>query len=675
MTTLRSSLLWLCVALSLVSGRVEAAGTLSPTADGAAPLEIRNHDVRVVINNGFARTEVTQVFHNPAARPLEAIYSFPLPKSASLSELTVTSGELEIQGEVLAKAVARQHYEEERDRGGKAGLAEKNGFQDFRFHVANVDPQGDVRVRFVYYQPLEIDTSVGRYLYPLEEGNTEDAGRSFWIQDAKVRDRFSFELELKSAWPVSEVRLPGFEQAAHVEPLSEGHYRIRIEENDTELRRDVIVYYRLADNLPGAVEVVCYKPAKDAPGTFMAIVTPALDLKALDAGADYVFLLDLSGSMQAKMQSLVGGMKRAVGALRPVDRFRIVTFATEARDVTGWRAATRENVNQAVTLIESLQADGSTNLFDGLRVSFGKLDDDRATSLLVITDAVTNTGIVDPKLFAALMKSYDIRVFGFLMGNSADVPLMRVICESTGGAHAQVSNADDLIGQIMLAKGKVTHECLHHAELKVSGVRTRDCTGESVGKVYRGQQLVLFGRYDQGGTAELTLSASLTGEDKKYRTKFTLPEVDSSHPELERLWALALIEDLEYRESIGALPTSEARGSVRDLGVAYQLVTDETSMVALADETFSRKGVERRNRDRVASENVARAQRRDAPVVSHRVDGQQPTFGRSSRPLIGGGGGGGGALDPLTLGGLALLLGIGALGGRRCRQRNAEAWS
>lgn len=644
------------------------AGSLTPVGSGRPPLEIRSHDVKVIINNGFACTEVIQVFHNPTAEALEAVYSFPLPRSASLSEMSVTAGERTLHGEVLGRSDARQVYEEERDQGQNAGLAEKHDYHEFRFHVSHVPGHGEAQVRFLYYQPLEIDTAVGRYCYPLEEGGTDDAGRSFWQRDARVLDRFSFDLQLESAWPVIDVRVPGFEAAMQQVTVDERHRQVRIELPGSELSRDVVLYYRLADDLPGAVEVLSTKPSAESPGTFMVVVTPALDLAPLTAGSDICFVLDLSGSMQDKMRSLVAGMKKAIEGLRAEDRFRLVTFSTRAHDVTGWKAATPDNVQRALTELERMQANGSTNLFEGLRVALSKLDDDRATSLVLITDAVTNTGIIDPTAFHKLMQQFDVRVFGFLMGNSANVPLMRVVCDATGGFQAQVSNADDIVGQVLLARSKVTHECLHDARLEIRGVPVQGVTGEDIGKVYRGQQLVLFGRYDRGGEATLTLAARLTGEDKQYQTRIVLPDVDPSHPELERLWALARIEDLEYQMQMGALPGEEGAAAIRGLGLEYQLVTDETSMVALSDETFARRGVARLNQERVAREHAARAER-GAPVAETgtsarggRPQQPDPMFGNQTRPAVGGGAG---ALDPLTVAGLALVVGALALRRRR----------
>ena len=149
-------------ALSVQS--LHAAGTLKPVGSPEQPIQIRDHAVKVVINNGFARTEVVQTFFNPNAVDLEAIYSFPVPKSGSLAEVVAYLGEKEIHGEVLPKREADALYEEEKSKGNDSGLAKKNSYETFEFRVSPVRAGAETRLRFVYYQPLEIDTGVGRYV-------------------------------------------------------------------------------------------------------------------------------------------------------------------------------------------------------------------------------------------------------------------------------------------------------------------------------------------------------------------------------------------------------------------------------------------------------------------------------------------------------------------------------
>src|SRR5947207_1860014 len=162
-----------------------AAGTLTPKAANKAPIQIREHVVDVVIDNGFARTEVTQVFFNPNPTDLEAIYSFPVPTSASLAELTILSGDKTLEGEVVEAEEARKVYEEERDSGNDAGLGECSctkkkddiEYSSYKFPIANVRAQSETKVRFVYYQPLKIESGVGRYVYPLQEGGTDERAK------------------------------------------------------------------------------------------------------------------------------------------------------------------------------------------------------------------------------------------------------------------------------------------------------------------------------------------------------------------------------------------------------------------------------------------------------------------------------------------------------------------
>jgi Ca-activated chloride channel family protein len=651
---LRIQALVATVALAAIAGTATAAGTLTPVGSPDAPIQIRHHHVNVVINNGFARTEVTQTFFNPNPVDLEGIYAFPVPRSASLSEVVISVGETEIHGEVIPKAEAERIYEEERDRGSDAGLASKNGYQTFEFRVSPIRSRDETRLRFVYYQPLHIDTNVGRYSYPLEDGGTDEVAKSFWVPNTLVEGFFSLDLELKSAVPVDDVRVPGFESQAVVDQLGDGHYRVHLERQSTKLDRDLVFYYRLQDGLPGRVEVVAHRDDPDEPGTFMMVVTPGLDLQPIASGADYVFVLDRSGSMAGKLQTLAHGVLQALADLRPDDRFRIVTFGASADELTrGWVVATQGNVEHYAQVVAGLRSGGNTNLYAGLQLALRDLDDDRATSVILVTDAVTNTGVVDPKRFRELLRQYDVRLFGFLMGNSSNWPLMRLISDASGGFYASVSNADDIIGQIMLAKSKITHEALHDAELEIQGVETFDTTGAALGKIYRGQQLVLFGRYARGGKATVTLDARLTGNDKTYRTAFEFPELDAGSPEIERLWALSRIEEIETLAHTGLLEAAESETAIRDLGVAYQLVTDETSMVVLSDSAFEYHGIERRNRERTTREHAAQARQQTQPVRNHRVDTPDPMFSLPTPSA------GGGAIDPLSG---TLILGLGALG-------------
>lgn len=617
-----------------------SAGLLKPVgAADQSGLTISAHRVDVTINNGFVRTEVDQTFTNPATAPIEGFYSFPLPKQASLSELSLWIAGQEILGEVIEKARAKQIYEEQKNQGNQTALAEKNDFKTFDVKVGNIPAQSDTRVRLVYYQPLEIDLNVGRYLYPLAEGNVDEERSAFWAVDDQVAGPFTFHLQLKSAFPVKDVRLPGFDQEAVIQRNGEV-IDVTIDcPQGAALSRDIVFYYRLDDSVPARVELVPYKADASSEGTFMLVITPAADLKPISEGTDWTFVLDTSGSMGGhKIATLAAGVGKVLGQLRPNDRFRIVTFSNSAADVTGgYIPATAQEVQAWLARIQTLQAGGSTNLFAGLEQAYRQLDDDRTSGVILVTDGVANVGRTEQRDFLQLLKSRDIRLFTFVIGNSANQPLLERLAKESGGFAMNLSDSDDIGGRLLQAKAKVLYQNLHDVKIDIDGERVTDLTPKMIGNLYLGQQAVQFGHYQGAGPVTITMTAKISGQEQKWQTQATLPEVATANPELERLWALAKID--QQMEKIREEGESEnLRQQVTDLGVSYSLVTDYTSMLVVTDDVKASQGLGNRNAERVQRERAAQQQRASQATANHRVDNGS-TFNNRRAPGIGHGSG------------------------------------
>ncbi len=417
------------------------------------------------------------------------------------------------------------------------------------------------------------------------------------------------------------------------------------------LNADLVVYWRLAPGQPGSVDLVAHKPAGANQGTFMLVLTPGDDLKPITEGRDWVFVLDMSGSMQGKYATLADGVGRSLARLRPGDRFRIVLFNDSAQELTdGFVPVTPDAVAKYSAKVANIRPEKGTNLYDGLKRGLRGLDADRTGAVVLVTDGVANVGETAQRKFLELVRDQDVRLFTFIMGNSANRPLLEAMAAASGGFAQSVSNSDDITGQLMLAVSKVGHQALHGVTLDISGVKTADLAPRAFGSLYRGQQLVAFGRYFGHGPATVRLSGRISGEKKTYETTFDFPAAAERNPEIERLMAYAAIEDImrEVRD-FGEKP--DLRQAVVDLGVAHGLVTDYTSMLVLSEEQFTARKVKRANRDRVAVEETARQARAQQPARSNRADAAAPMFtgNRATTGSGAGSGSGGGAFDPWML--------------------------
>lgn len=216
-------------------------------------------------------------------------------------------------------------------------------------------------------------------------------------------------------------------------------------------------------------------------------------------------------------------------------------------------------------------------------------------------------------------------MFTFVLGNSANRPLLEALAKASNGFAVNISNSDDIVGQLLAATSKVTHEALHGVEIRIDGIKTADITPGAIGSLYRGQQLVIFGHYWGEGMADVRLTGRISGEDKIYQTRFAFPAVATENPEVERLWAYASVEEaLQEISNFGE--NADLKQAVTDLGVEYGLVTDYTAMVVVRDEIFDKHGIKRGNQARLAAEEAAGQQRAQRSAVSRRVDTQQPMY-------------------------------------------------
>jgi len=641
-----------------------AAGLLRPV-DGSLPeIEIEEHRVNIVINNGFAVTEVDQTFRNPHDQDLDAVYTFPLPRQASLSELSLWIDGVEVIGEVVEKERARKIVEEERQAGRETALAEKRDYLAFDVFVSPVRAGSTARVRLVYLQPIEIDSGVGRYVYPLEEGELDENEMRFWERRDTVDGTFSLEATVRSSYPLDDVRVKGLGDAKVIQEEG-GDWKVWIDDENgaTRLNEDVVLYYRLAADQPAQVDLLPYRTG-DEPGTFMLVVTPGMDLEPTVGGVDWTIVLDVSGSMSNKIATATDAVAGALGELRPEDRFRIVTFANNTLWINkGWTPADPESVQEAGDKVKKLGSRGGTNLYAGLQAGLKNLDADRPNAVVLVSDGGANIGPTEHSVFLKLLDKTDVRVFTFVMGQGANRPLLGRLAEESGGFSMDVSNRDDLYGRLIQAKAKLGREALHGVKLELDGVGMADSAPHRMPSAYYGQQIVMFGRYTRPGKAKLRLTGRISGEERSWTVPIDLPERDERFPEIERLWALERIRDMQ-KSIRGGEPQSEYRDAIVDVGTHYSIVSDYTSMVVVREERFEEMGIERRNKQRTETERNARAARAQSPVSATRVDSGQPMFG--DKPAHGTGTGTG-AVGPWFIG---MLVGLGGLRAWRARRRN-----
>lgn len=664
--TLSLAAVALFASTTIVISDTSAAGLLTPVNSQHQTLSIKTHDVTVTIHDSLAITQIDQVFANTNNQTLEAIYSFPVPEDAALGGFTYWINGVAVEGEVVKKEIAETIYQSQKSQGKSAAVAEQDSHKTFDVKVYPVQPNDSVKIRLVYFQQQKVSSGIGRYVYPLEDGGVDDAKNSFWSRNETVDERFSFKLDLRSSYPIDGMRMPN-QTMAQINNSGDKDWTVALDNSggvldasqafDTQtssknlqevsktatqpftLDKDIIVYWRQEPDLPGSVDLISYKGADKKQGTFMLTITPGDDLKSVLGQRDWVFIIDKSGSMSGKFETLVECVRQGLIRLPAGDRFRVITFNDHAQDVSnGYQPATQESITHVLNVLEQGGVSGGTNLYAGLKKGLLSLDADRTSAIMLVTDGVANVGVKEKKRFLTLLDKHDVRLFSFVMGNSANRPLLEGMTARSHGFYASISNSDDIMGQIQLATDKLGYQSLRDIDIDISGVKVTDLTTIDMPSIYRGQQISLLGRYYGEGTAKLKLSGLVGDKKVSYKTAINFVKHSDTYPELERLWAYSKIKSLEaLSDYLGS--DSDNEQAITDLSIAYSIVTKNTSLLVVEDEVFKQHGIDQINKLRRAIEMKATSARKaNTQPIDHRADKQQPMY-KKSRPSSGGGGG------------------------------------
>ncbi len=584
--------------------KAKAAGLLIAEGGFGGVLEIIEHDVSVTINNGVAVTEVTQVFRNTENRQVEALYTFPVPKGASVSNFSMWINGQEMIGEVLEKERAREIYNSYKQRRRDPGLLEQTDYKTFEMRIFPIAAGAEQRVQIAYYQELDFDNDWTTFVYPLATATRPSI-------DSKVQGRFAASLDIKSAIPIVALESPSHKQDFLVVKHSDNYYEASLENRDGDLGRDLVLAFQVSRPQTGLDLITSKERGED--GYFSLTLTAGDELEKVQTGSDYVFILDVSGSMQneAKLETSTSSVDAFVKALSPEDRFEIITFNRQVNTLFNTlQNADSVNLEQAANYLTSQEARGGTHLRPALTTAYKYGNPDRTLNAVILSDGMTEQAERQQLISLIGSRPANVRVFCIGVGNEVNRPLLKQIAEDAGGLAAFISQGDDFKRQAKAFRRKLMHPVAVDLAISVDGVKVYDLVPEKLPNLYHGVPVRLYGRYTKSGQATILMNGKVNGRPFKTTASLDFPAIDASNPEIERMWAWQRLQKLQ--EQIDMTGSKGAVAEIIQLGETYSIASEYTSFLVLENnQEYKRWKIEQRNADRMKRDRRAQNQRQE----------------------------------------------------------------
>ncbi len=536
-------------------------------------LVVRYHHVTVTIEDQIAITHVDQVFYNPNEWTVEGTYMFPLPADAAVSGFTLWVDGKPVEGEVLDAEQARRTYQEIVSSLRDPALLEYADRGAVRARIFPIPARGERRIELEYTQALTAEGGLVRYIYPL---STEKF--SAWpLEDVSI------SVDLHSSLPVRAVYSPS--HPVDINRESDNHVVAGYEDQDVLPDNDFALYYSIGESQ--AFHLFTYRDPQDPAnpdGFFLLLLAPRPDAQQQTLPKDVLLVLDRSGSMEGeKFTQAQEALRFILRRLNPEDRFNIVSFST-GLDTYGRSLRPADEANEALSWVDRLSAQGSTDINRALLEAASMIEPGRPTYLIFLTDGLPTEGVVQSQQILDNLEASapeSLRLFSFGVGYDVDTFLLNSLARDHHGTSAYVLPGEHLDELLSAFYTKISTPVLTDLQLDFGELPVYDLYPSPLPDLFSGSQIVVVGRYRRNGQVDVTLEGTINGQTQS----FHYPDQAFVETSDEETGALAALPRLWATRKIGYLlneirlqgANQELIDQIVRLSIRYGIVTPYTS--------------------------------------------------------------------------------------------------
>ncbi len=546
-----------------------------------------------------ATVGVKQSYRNPYQERIEAIYTFPLPQNASVSDFVVTIGKRRIRGIIRERGEAERIYAEARASGYMAALLTQHRPNVFTQKVANIDPGRQIDINLTYYHLLPYRDGAYTFVFPtvvgprfnppgtsrgvgaVAKGSEGSSGQpvevSYLGDKEKANRTLDMTVDIDAGMSIEEIESDSY--PIEVEHLSPSRSRVRLARGAALPNRDYVLRYRVAgDRVKSAFLVHEARNTK----YFTFVLQPPRDLVRLErAPLEMIFVIDCSGSMRgAPLAKAKRAIRNALTRLESRDTFQLVRFADRA-SAFGPRPipATPENMMRALAYLDSLAASGDTQSVAGISAALAfPHAENRLRLVTFLTDGyVGNEEEILSTIYRNLGAS---RIFSFGIGSSVNRYLLERMAKIGRGAVAYVSLDDDLAdAAVDTFYERISHPALSDIRVDFDGMRVSEVYPSRIPDLFVGRPVILTGKL----TGPVGDKVEIHGRVRGIPSVRTIPiarEHTRKHPALAKLWARMKIADLTD-QAVQARDVAPLTRQIRKIALYHGIVSSFTSFVAV----------------------------------------------------------------------------------------------
>ncbi|MEM1212564.1 MAG: VIT domain-containing protein [Planctomycetota bacterium] len=566
------------------------------------PLPLKHTDVRAAITGYLATVDVTQQFHNPFDTKIEAVYVFPLPQDAAVSEFVMTIGDRKIRGLIREKEEAEKLYARAKAQGYRAALLTQQRPNIFTQKVANLEPGKAIDISIRYFNTLAYSKGQYHFVFPMVVGprfnppHTADpitpvahgskpttppttSGTTTPYLKPHQRPGHDIALSVNLNPGVAVQSTTSRSHPVTTQPQDDGSLNITLANEAALPNKDFVLSFKVTGDRINSGLVTHQDDQGN--GYFSLMLFPPDDLQGLTRqDMEMVFVLDCSGSMNGKpIAQAKAAIKHALQQLRPTDTFQVIRFSQDASAFGPDPVpATPGNITRAIEYVDGLRGSGGTHMLEGIRAALQfPHDPDRYRTVTFLTDGYIGN---ERQIFAAIHKYLgEARVFSFGVGQAPNRYLLNRMAKAGRGAAAYLSLDDDAAAIMDFYFQRIAHPAMTDLKIDWGAMNVANVYPQNLPDLFVDRPVILTGTFTGKPS-----TVQVTGQAGRYDLLINPVTADSppttAGPELAQVWARRKIADLHDQLAHSNDP-ADLQHQIKTTALSYSLMSDYTAFLAV----------------------------------------------------------------------------------------------
>ncbi|NWS73739.1 ITIH4 inhibitor, partial [Crotophaga sulcirostris] len=556
-------------------------------------IEIYSLHVDCKVTSRFAHTVITSKIVNRANESREATFEVELPKTAFITNFSMSIDGKVYPGIIKEKASAQVEYDTAVSRGQSAGLVKITSRKLERFHVSvSIAAASKVTFELMYEELLK--RQLGKFEL-LVKVRPKQLVKHFQIDVHIFEPQGIRFLETNSTFMTNELtealtKVQSETKARILFKPSVDQQKVNPELDETLLDGDFVVRYDVMRGATaGDIQIVN--------GYFVHYFAPQ-EMPVFPKNV--VFVIDRSGSMGGrKIEQTRDALLKVLQDLRPEDHFGFVTFNNK---VVEWKSsllqATAENVASAAGFVQTLSASGGTDINRALLTALSLLGEaqglpERSISMIILltdgqpTSGERNVEVIQENIQKAVSGKYALFCLGF--GFDVEYKFLEKMALSNGGIARRIYENADAALQLQGFYEEVATPILMKIEMQYPGNAVEGVTKNNFKLFFEGSEIIVSGKIKNDlDLLPVEIKAQSHASDLTLKEEANVKEKEQVFQNqsyifgnfIERLWAYLTIQQL-LEKSISAQEGDQKslEAQALDLSLQYSFVTPLTSMV------------------------------------------------------------------------------------------------